>query len=329
MEEGCFVPALPRLLRALILGAVAVAVVAPASAANAAPSPSDLQQQIDQSSRALEKIVEQYNGVGEQLKSTQAAADDLNAKMAPLQSKVDAAYANVGQIAVRAYKGNGVSTMAILLSDGSTGGLLDELSSLDHMARTQQRDIDSYRQTRSQFDDQKKKLDDLLNKQRADQKNLADQKAKIETDLAKLMDLRKQAYGTATAAAASAPAKPVNIPNVSGSAGTAVRYAYNAIGKPYVFAASGPNSYDCSGLTMAAWQAAGKSLPHNAAMQWNVVTHISSSQLQPGDLVFYSGLDHVAIYVGNGQVIHAPQPGESVKLASVNMMPPYGYGRVT
>ncbi|NJC81338.1 glycoside hydrolase [Planosporangium mesophilum] len=311
-------------MRAILLGAAAVAVLAPATAASADPSPSDVQQQIDQSSSALEKIVEQYNGVGEKLKATQAAADDLNAKMAPLQSQLDTAYASVGQIAATAYKGGAAKPMALLLSDGSPESLLGQLTSLNHLASVEQRQIQGYAQAKTQYDEQKKKLDDLLNQQRADQKSLADQKAKIEGDVANLMALRKRLLGSATA---TPPAK-VAAPNIAGSAGAAVRFAYGVIGKPYVYAAAGPNGYDCSGLTMAAWRAAGRSLPHNAEMQWNQVAHISSGQLQPGDLVFYSGLGHVAIYVGNGQVIHAPQPGDYVKLASVNMMPPYGYGRV-
>jgi cell wall-associated NlpC family hydrolase len=334
------VPAVPRLLRAAILGAIAVAVIAPATAAHADPSARDTQQQINQSNTAFEKIVEQYNAVGEQLKATQAQADDLNTKMAPLQSSMDAAYANVGQIAVRAYKGGGVSPLAALLSDGSTNGLIDELTSLDHLARAQQADISSYTQAKAQYQEQKTKLDGLFNQQRTDQKNLADQKTKIESDLANLMALRKKAFGAATAAASgsgssgsgssgsgsSRPAPPA--PNVGGGAGAAVRYAYAALGKPYVFAAAGPNSFDCSGLTMAAWRAGGRSLPHNAAMQWNAVAHISRGQLQPGDLVFYSGLGHVAVFVGNDTVIHAPHPGASVQTAGVNMMSPYGYGRV-
>jgi cell wall-associated NlpC family hydrolase len=115
---------------------------------------------------------------------------------------------------------------------------------------------------------------------------------------------------------------------VSGKAGVAVRYAYNAIGKPYVWGAEGPDGYDCSGLTKAAWAAAGVSLYHHAATQWDETVRISRSQLAPGDLVFYADLGHVAIYVGGGQVIHSPTFGESVKLASVTMMTPYGYGRV-
>jgi peptidoglycan DL-endopeptidase CwlO len=322
----------PRLLRAMILGAVAVAVVAPAAAANAEPSARDLQQQIDQSNIAFEKIVEQYNGVNEELKATQAAADDLNAKMAPLQSNMDSAYANVGQIAVRAYKGGGVSPMAALLSDGSTIGLIDELTALDHLARAEQSEIQNYSRTKSQFDDQKAKLDALLAKQHADQKNLADQKAKIESDLARLTDLQRRASRTTTApssGSSSSTSKPSGpVPNVSGAAGVAVRFAYGALGTPYVYAAAGRGGYDCSGLTMAAWAAAGKSLPHNAAMQWNAVAHISRGVLAPGDLVFYYGLGHVALYVGNNQVIHAPHPGTVVQLASVDMASPYGYGRV-
>lgn len=317
-------PVVPRLLRIVLLGAATVAVIAPVTSANAAPSASDLQQQINQSSAALEKIVEQYNGIGEQLKATQASIAALDAKMAPLQSQVDSAYDNVSKIAAQAYKGGNPSSMALLLSDGTSGDLLSNLTTLNQIASAQQRQIQGYAQMKSQYDTEKTRLNTLLAKQQADQKSLADQKTKIEGDLANLMAMRKQAYGSATAAK---PA-PVAAPNIAGSAGVAVKYAYNAIGKPYVYAAAGPNSYDCSGLTMAAWAAAGRSLPHNAAMQWDQVAHISRSQLQAGDLVFYENLGHVAIYVGNNQVIHAPQPGEYVKLASVDMLPPYGYGRV-
>ncbi len=322
--------AVSRLLRAMVLSAVAVAVVAPAAAASADPSASDLQQQIDQSNIAFEKVVEQYNGINEQLKATQAAADDLNAKMAPLQSNMDSAYANVGQIAVRAYMDGRESPVAALLSDGSTASLIEELTALNHLARVQQSDIQSYTRTKTEYDQQKSKLDALLNQQRVDQKKLVDQKAKIEGDLTRLLDLQRRAARTTasitTTGSTSKPSSPP--PSVSGAAGIAVRFAYGAIGTPYVYGAAGDGGYDCSGLTMAAWAAAGKSLPHNAAMQWNVVAHISRSQLQPGDLVFYYSLGHVAIYVGGGQIIHAPHPGTTVQLASVDMAPPYGYGRV-
>ncbi|MFD0785295.1 C40 family peptidase, partial [Micromonospora azadirachtae] len=117
-------------------------------------------------------------------------------------------------------------------------------------------------------------------------------------------------------------------PAVSGQAGVAVRYAYGAVGKPYVWGGSGPNGYDCSGLTSAAWRAAGKSLPHNARMQWGAVAHVGRGELRPGDLVFYRGLGHVALYVGDDQVIDAPSAGRNVLKRGMNMMPIHGYGRV-
>jgi cell wall-associated NlpC family hydrolase len=316
-----------RLLRTLLIGFAAVAIVAPATAAYAAPPPASLQQQIDKASADLEKIVEQYNKVNEQLKATKAEADQLQAQVGPLLDSLERASATVNQIAASAYKGGGVSTVTALLSSGSPTTFMEELSSLNQIARSQQKQIDGYTQTKAQYDARKKQLDDLLAQETAQQKDLAAQKTKIEADLKNLYDLRTQAYGSATNTSTSTAPKPP-APYAPGAAGVAVKFAYNILGAPYVWAGEGPG-YDCSGVTKMAWRAAGVELPHNVAMQWSSphVSHISRSMLQLGDLVFYSGLGHVAIYVGNNQVIHAPTFGEVVKIASIDMMTPYGYGR--
>jgi peptidoglycan DL-endopeptidase CwlO len=310
--------------RALLLGVAAAGILAPSSVAHADPTVAQIQQQINQSAANLEKIVEQYNKVTEDLATNQAAETALQQQMAPLQSSLDAASAGIDKLAVAAYMGGPASTANALLEAGSPQALLEQLNSLDQIGRRQRAQITSYQQAKAKFDDQKKLLDANLAAQQAQQGALTAEKTKIDSDLKALYALRTKAYGTATEAAV----RPnVTAPYVPGAAGIAVKFAYNALGTPYVWAGASSSGYDCSGLTMAAWRAAGVSLPHNAAEQWGVVSHISRSQLQPGDLVFYSGLGHVAIYVGSGQVIHAPQPGEVVKLASVDMMPPYGYGR--
>jgi cell wall-associated NlpC family hydrolase len=109
-------------------------------------------------------------------------------------------------------------------------------------------------------------------------------------------------------------------------AAEAVAYAESKVGDPYVYGAAGPGAFDCSGLTMMAWARAGVSLPHDAAAQASMLTQVSLSYVEPGDLVFYSydGRDiaHVAIYVGGGMVVHAPRPGESVQYGSVHTVGP-------
>jgi cell wall-associated NlpC family hydrolase len=116
------------------------------------------------------------------------------------------------------------------------------------------------------------------------------------------------------AAVAAAPA--------SGRAGAAVQYALGQVGDSYVYGATGPSAFDCSGLTMMAWAAAGVALPHSSSAQMGSGPSVSTSALQPGDLVFYySPVSHVGIYIGNGQIAHAANPSTGVRVDPVGSMP--------
>lgn len=315
------------LLRGLAVAGLSAVLLAPASVARAEPTPAELTKQIEKSSTELERIVESYNKLNEQIKANKATAASLQARIGPLQAQAERSRADVGLLAARAYKTGGMRTAQALLEPGGSTSLPERLGALEQLSRQRQQTIDGFTANQRQLIDQKTKLDTTLARQAAQAKQLAAGKKKIEADLDRLYQLRRQAYGRASEAPASAGSagKP---PAISGSAGTAVRYAYGAVGKPYVYGSDGPGGYDCSGLTLAAWRAAGKSLPHNAAMQWDATTRISRSALRPGDLVFYSGLGHVAIYVGSGQIIDAPSAGRNVSKRGMGIMPIAGYGRV-
>ncbi|HEX2849657.1 MAG TPA: NlpC/P60 family protein [Acidimicrobiales bacterium] len=143
---------------------------------------------------------------------------------------------------------------------------------------------------------------------------------------------QKPATTTTTAPPSSggspAPA-PSNAPPPSSGASAAVAEAQRQLGKPYQWGAAGPDSFDCSGLTMWAWRAGGKSLPHSTYAQWDATSRVAISDLQPGDLVFFgSDLHHMGIYVGNGQMIEAPHTGAYVRYASIFRSDLYGAGRV-
>ena len=118
-------------------------------------------------------------------------------------------------------------------------------------------------------------------------------------------------------------------PPVSGSAGIAVNAAMSQLGVPYRFAAESPGvAFDCSGLTKYAWGQAGVYLPHQSAAQYGSIPHVSQSEIQPGDLIFYkSPIGHVAMYIGGGSLIHAPRSGDVVKVAAVNWAKVVGVGR--
>jgi cell wall-associated NlpC family hydrolase len=140
---------------------------------------------------------------------------------------------------------------------------------------------------------------------------------------------RSSGGGGQSVAAVAAPAAQAPIPAASSRAGTAVNAAMSQLGTPYKYASSSPGvAFDCSGLTAWAWAQAGVSLPHQSRAQAGSVAQVPVSAAQPGDLLFfYSPISHVSIYLGNGQQVHAPNSGSSVKVAAVNWSNVVGVGR--
>ena len=150
-------------------------------------------------------------------------------------------------------------------------------------------------------------------RQQEGQAALARQRAAQQAQLLAL----QQAQSRAGPVAAADPAGPPNVAAVpTGSGGAiAVQAAETRLGDPYVWGAAGPDSFDCSGLTMWAWAHAGVSLPHYSGAQYAATTHIPMSDLQPGDLVFFADPgEHEAMYIGNGQIIEAPHSGANVRI---------------
>ena len=126
-------------------------------------------------------------------------------------------------------------------------------------------------------------------------------------------------HKTPRPAAATRNAPSANVPVNGGGASAAIAYARSQLGKPYCYAGSGPACFDCSGLTMRAWGAAGVSMPHYSGAQYSMFPHVPLSAMQPGDLVFWGpgGSDHVGLYIGGGQMIAAPHTGDVVKIQAV------------
>jgi cell wall-associated NlpC family hydrolase len=316
-----------RKLRAMALvAAVAVGLVlTQATAGYAAPSPSpvaapgDIEAQIDATWNTLEPMIEQYNAVHGQRVAMQAKVDGLENQIKPLQIQVDLAMTRVGAISAQAYMFGPGSKINALLEGSDPATFVDNLTTLDEIARHEQATVADVAKLADQYQQQKRPLDDALAALKKQDDQLAAQKAAIEAKIQQLNSMRLTAYGNGQG---TGSLRPVTCPQVyTGDRGSkAAQYACQQIGKPYVWAADGPKAYDCSGLTEAAWRSVGVSLPHNALEQKYATPRVASGTWRPGDLIFYYGdVHHVVIYVGNNWVVSAPTFGESVQMQKLDM----------
>jgi cell wall-associated NlpC family hydrolase len=295
----------------------------------------------------LEVVTEKFNDAREQLTATQAAATAAGQQAEAAQAAVAGARDQVRQVARSAYTGDSLSTLQAMLSSSSADEMLDRVGTLDTIAGHNNELLTAAQQATEQADAAKAAAE----KAAADAQAQVDQVAAQQDDLnAQIADYQAQ-YDRLNAAEQQAsraqaerhsPTAAVSdgagSDTGSGSAGTvvansaaaqtAVDTALAQLGDPYVWAASGPNSFDCSGLTQFAYAAAGISLPHSSSAQSGMGAPVSRSDLQPGDLVFfYSPVSHVGIYIGNGQMVHASTSGEPVKISSLDAMGSYNSAR--
>jgi cell wall-associated NlpC family hydrolase len=321
-----------RSLRAVLAAAVAALLLAgvAGSPARADPTtPAQIEKEIRDVWLKAEPLIEEYNGVHEQYKKNRAKQADLQKKLEPLQRQLDLAQLRIGAIAAQVYKGGQADAFNAVLSSGSPDMLADRLSYLDAMAREQQRQLTGVTTLKAQYDAQKAPIDQLvatLAKQDAD---LAKKKKDIEAKITQLQKLRRQAYGT-TGATGSVRPWPCPATYEPTNGYKVAAFACKQAGKPYVWAADGPDSYDCSGLTLAAWKQVGVYLPHQSRDQRaSIPTVTGRSNLKLGDLIFYySPIHHVAIYVGDGKVMHAPSFGDVVRMATIDDAGPiHSFGR--
>jgi cell wall-associated NlpC family hydrolase len=319
-----------RVLRSLICSAAAIGVVltGSATAVHATPSPSTVEDQIDEQWNKLEPIIEQYNNVHNKLKDNRAQAKRIQDRLLPLQLQVDVAMAQVKGLAADAYKQGSPSAMKAMLISGSPTGLTDKLAFLDQYARHQREQISDVAVLRDRYAADKQKLDILTQSLAVRDADLAKTKKTIEKKIADLQKLRIKAYGADGSEGGSLRTGPCPVTYTNDKGGRAAQKACSLIGKPYVFGSEGPNSFDCSGLTKTAWASVGVHLEHYTKDQWGEGRPVSRSDLKPGDLVFYySDLHHMGIYVGGNTIVHAPHTGDHVRMADIDRSPVAGYRR--
>jgi peptidoglycan DL-endopeptidase CwlO len=303
-----------------------IAVYAGASGAGAAPAPSitQVQAQINSLQGKVDKIGEEYDAAGQQLAAAKSRLNQVTKQSDHAQQQYNQASATLAAVAVAGYENSGETSVIGLLTSGNPDAVLSQASlvlqiegthnqeaqqlltsanELTTMKQQRQRTESGVQQLTAQYAGQKSSMTKLLNQQKAMLDSLT---AQQQAQVAAASVGSSTTTGTVTTAAAYTG------PTTS-QADQAVAFAYAQLGKPYVWGATGPDSYDCSGLMYAAWGAAGVTLPRDTYSEWAGLPHIPMSDLQPGDLILYNGESHVAMYVGGGYIIDAPHTGAVVE----------------
>jgi cell wall-associated NlpC family hydrolase len=321
-----------RILRSLVcsLAAVGLVLTGPVAtpAAQAAPSPSKIEDQIDEQWNKLEPVIESYNDVHNKLQKNRAQAKAIEKRLNPLEIEVNMAMAQVRGLATDAYKQGSPGAVHAMIMSGSATGLTEKLIFLDQYARHQREQVAGVAELRDKLATDKRDLDVLTKSLAAQDAELASRKAGIEKDITKLQKLRIQAYGASGSTGGAFRTGPCPVAYTNDKGGRAAQKACSLIGKPYIFGAEGPSGYDCSGLTKTAWGSVGVHLDHYTKDQWGQGKPVSRAQLKPGDLVFYySDLHHMGIYVGGNTIVHAPHTGDNVRMAPIDRSPVAGYRR--
>ncbi|WP_416901769.1 NlpC/P60 family protein [Micromonospora echinospora] len=311
-----FVRTLVTLSAAAVVGAGLLA-----APAYAAPTPEEIEAQIDKQWEQLEPTIEKYNEVRSQLKVNQKKSADLEKKIEPLALQSDMAMNRIGALASRHYMTGPSQEIGALLVSAKPGTLAEQMGMLDRLAAHQRKELQGVVEIRTKYEVEKQKLDTIITSQTQQEKELAAKKTTIDAEI-------KRLRASMPKTAVSAPGCPLIKGVISSAANTAIRTACAQVGDPYVWGATGPNSFDCSGLTQYAYKAAGIHLTHFTGAQWRETKVISRAEARPGDLVFFfSDLHHVGLYLGNGIMVHAPRAGKPVQVASISHMPVAGFRR--
>ena len=311
--------AITAVLLALVIGSV------PSSPAQAEPSIDEVQTRVDRLYHQAEQAQERYHDAKVELDELRKDVGSLQADQDRQDDRLTTVREQVQDSIVSQYEGTSLSAVGQAVVSEDPSQFLSQLTTIAAYNDIQSQLFADYSTELKALDIRSAATDDRRARMAALEKELAKEQAAVQDKLAEAKDqldtLKDEERAELLASRSGDVRIPSNVP-ASGRAAAAIAYAMAQVGKAYVYGAAGDSAYDCSGLTMRAWGAAGVALPHSSAAQYNSGRHVSESELQPGDLVFYySPISHVGMYIGNGLIVHAANPGAGVLVAGLFSMP--------
>jgi cell wall-associated NlpC family hydrolase len=308
------------------LVAAATGVLAPSSALAVPGSAADARRLVEAAAQQLTVIDEQVHQAELTVAAQQKAATDAAAQAAAARQVLADYEPQLRAIAQSGYTGQSQSGIAVFLTSESAAEVVQQMTTLDMIAIHTNTVVAEVAAAQAAAEDAQAAADEAAATAQAGLAELAEQKAEVEekaaayqADLARLSaDDRARVID---AVAGPSLQVPTNFVLPPGALGVAIETALAQVGDPYDGGGIGPDVFDCSGLTMYAFAAAGLDLPHSSRAQSQLGSQVARGDLQPGDLVFfYSPISHVGIYLGGGMMVHARTYGSPVAVTSVDQL---------
>jgi cell wall-associated NlpC family hydrolase len=312
------------------LAAAGLLTVAGSAGAQPQPTVSQVQAKLKKLTLKENWLIQRYDQATQDLASARQRLKLVNREVAKDQAAAKAMQDEIASIASNVYMNGAMSSVAALLTSGSPERLLSQSAILTHLSTDQYQQLQQVIATDRQLvgahlmakrtEQAVQKLQKQLGSQRASlDKLITQQKALLASLTPKQQQQQLGGGGTTTTTTKTTGGGGHYTGPTGTQAQKAVAFAYSALGCPYVYGATGPCSsgYDCSGLTMSAWASAGVSIPRTSYGQATLPA-VSTSALQPGDILEFAGDSHVGIYVGGNMLIDAPQPGMNVEKVSLS-----------
>jgi peptidoglycan DL-endopeptidase CwlO len=313
-----------RLITALSALAMAAAVGFVPGTAQAEPDIEDVEARVDRLYHEAEMASERYNDVRLELKELNQDLASIKADERRQDQRLEAVRTQVQDSIVRQYQGENLSAVGQIVVSDDPGAFLEQLSTMSSFNDLQSQMFSDYGRELKALDIRRDATQQRATQVAKLEEQLAKEKATIDEKAAEAQSLLDRLEEEQRERMMAASRSDVRVPSVpaSGRAGAAVSYAMAQVGDAYAYGATGPDAYDCSGLTMASWAQAGVALPHSSSAQYSSGPQVPASALQPGDLVFYySPISHVGMYIGDGMIVHAANPSTGVQVTGLYSMP--------
>jgi cell wall-associated NlpC family hydrolase len=287
--------------------------------AGAAPKPSaaSAKKKLAVLNPQLDKKVDQYNKTKTELDAAKKRLKVLKAQKQAEQATYNQLHARIVQLVANQYKTGQSDPATAVLASGNPDQALDQMSTFMHLASNRGQELTAFLASTQRLQRDLAAVQSTVQDISQKAATLKAQKESLDKQIAKQQKLAREAGESSTSSNSGGKVGGTYNGPASGSARAALNYAYAQLGKPYVYGGTGPNGYDCSGLTMMSWRAAGVSLPRVVPDQYNATRRVAQSDIQPGDLIFFSGLGHVGMIVDSGHFIHAPRTGENVMVSPI------------